>query len=104
MLLHVHPPPFPRGDIEQFAKGADKASLIGKSAFERDLNHRQTRMQQKLFRYVNTLLQQPAVRRLSGSLLESADEVAYRELTFTRYLRERDLPVQLCPQHLLSTM
>ena len=47
--------------FEQLAKCPDETCLIGKSAFERDLDHGQAGMQQKFLGCVNALLQKPAV-------------------------------------------
>src|SRR5260370_2457888 len=77
--------------LGQLGEDPSEMALIGKAARLSDLGQRERRIDEQLLCILDSLLHQPAVRRLACRLSEGAGKMARRELAVARQFRQRYL-------------
>jgi hypothetical protein len=83
------------------AEHAREVALVGKTADDGDLGEAHLRFAQQCLGMLDTLAEQPPVRRITRASLEGTHEIAERQPTFIRDLGKRDVPAQICHHRLL---
>jgi hypothetical protein len=96
------PPPFAGAGADQPREGPREMALLGEAAIQRYFGERQRRPQHQVLRALEPQLDQPAMRREAGGLLEGAAELAERQMAAARDLGETHATDDPCPQHVLG--
>src|SRR5260370_10147450 len=76
--------------LDQLGEDPSEMALVGKAARLSNLSQRERRIDEQLLCLLDSLLHQPAVRRLACRLSEGAGKMARRELAVARQFRQRN--------------